>query len=331
MGSLLQWSLGQSSSDALRSSAEMKGLDSGIIDMILNKPDSVLMKEALAIGLDEKVDEEARVTALDDLEMLVEQMDNAKDLTPLGMYPQIISLLDQKHPDRVRMQALWVLGTAVQNNPEAQSDFLEYDPIPLILSILSPSTSLGQQNVPSNETRSKAAYTLCGSLKRNADAVNRLDEVGGWDILKAALCDSDITIRRKLVFLINSLLMPITARTFRFAPLLLMAPPPEYFQPREQSSSTAVTALSNHASSSSRNSKQDGLRIHNLQDKGVKPVSTTASVLSALQKYQVIPIIVESLVSPLSHCSGADKQPDPGYTEKAAKTLITYLEVSLKF
>lgn len=120
------------------------------------------------------------------------------------MYPQLLSLLSQHHPDEVRMQALWILGTAVQNNPEAQVDvrhstdfvpvfwlrtmkqFLKYDPIPLILSILSPSDS-SSVNRPSSATRSKAAYALSGTVKHSAEAVKRLEEIGGWDVLRNSL------------------------------------------------------------------------------------------------------------------------------------------------
>jgi len=42
-------------------------------------------------------------------------------------------------------------------------------------------------NPPSPATRSKAAYALSGTLKHSKEAVDRLDEVKGWDVLKAAL------------------------------------------------------------------------------------------------------------------------------------------------
>ena len=50
--------------------APRQDLDPAIIDAILGKPDAELMKEALARARDESVDEEGRVQALDDLEMV---------------------------------------------------------------------------------------------------------------------------------------------------------------------------------------------------------------------------------------------------------------------
>ena len=70
MQSLLRWGIENSDANALREqSTERKELDSGIIDMILGKPDAELMKEALAIAVDEKRDEDDRLQALDNFEM----------------------------------------------------------------------------------------------------------------------------------------------------------------------------------------------------------------------------------------------------------------------
>jgi len=51
--------------------------------------------------------------------MLVENIDNANDLEKLGMWEPLQGLLASPSDD-VKVQALWVIGTAVQNNPAAQ-------------------------------------------------------------------------------------------------------------------------------------------------------------------------------------------------------------------
>lgn len=79
MDSLLRWSIEHStprSADDAPPPARTE-VDPGVIDYILGKPDAVLMKEALEIALDENRDEDARIQALDDFEMLVEHIDNA--------------------------------------------------------------------------------------------------------------------------------------------------------------------------------------------------------------------------------------------------------------
>ena len=70
MQSLLRWSIENSSNDVASPPARRTDLDPGIIDAILGRPDSELMKEALAKAQDASLDESARLTALDDLEMV---------------------------------------------------------------------------------------------------------------------------------------------------------------------------------------------------------------------------------------------------------------------
>ena len=90
MQSLLRWSIENSDPNALQASTSQqnadastdpnKKLDPAIIDMILGKPDAELMKDALTIAVDESRDEDERMQALDDFEMLVEQIDNANSM-----------------------------------------------------------------------------------------------------------------------------------------------------------------------------------------------------------------------------------------------------------
>jgi len=76
MQSLLRWSIENSTTTSTDSDVaspptrQRTDLDPGIIDAILGRPDSELMKEALAKAQDSSLDEDARLTALDDLEMV---------------------------------------------------------------------------------------------------------------------------------------------------------------------------------------------------------------------------------------------------------------------
>lgn len=79
MQSLLRWGIenSASSSSGDAAPAPRKDLDPAIIDHILGKSDAVVMQETLAIALDDSQSEDTRVDALDEFEMLVEQIDNA--------------------------------------------------------------------------------------------------------------------------------------------------------------------------------------------------------------------------------------------------------------
>jgi hypothetical protein len=74
MQSLLRWGIEHSENDDSTTGVvpltQRTDLDPGVIDAILGRPDSVLMKEALARAQDPSLDEDARLTALDDLEMV---------------------------------------------------------------------------------------------------------------------------------------------------------------------------------------------------------------------------------------------------------------------
>lgn len=81
MDSLLRWSIENSVPTAQGTTITPRtDLDPGIIDHILGKPDAVLMKEALEVAVDENRDEDDRLQALEDLEMLVGNIDNANGM-----------------------------------------------------------------------------------------------------------------------------------------------------------------------------------------------------------------------------------------------------------
>lgn len=75
MESLLRWSIENSGPSDPNGTSDpppqpRKDLDPSILDAILGKSDAELMKEALSAAVDEKREEEERVVALDDLEMV---------------------------------------------------------------------------------------------------------------------------------------------------------------------------------------------------------------------------------------------------------------------
>jgi hypothetical protein len=202
MQSLLRWGVENSTPSTGPPPTATNKLDPGIIDHILGKPDAQLMREALIIGIDERQTEDDRLQALDDLEMLVENIDNANDLEKLALWKPLHNLLQCPNTtDSLKMRTLWVIGTALQNNPAAQLAYLDLDPLPTLLKSLSPISN-------SAETRSRALYALSGLLKLNAAAVQQMSLVGGWSALKMCLEDSEIRVRRKTTFLLNTLLLP---------------------------------------------------------------------------------------------------------------------------
>lgn len=293
MDSLLRWSIENSTPRGADAPPPVRrDLDPEIIDYILGKPDAVLMKEALEIALDENKDEDARIQALDDFEMLVEQIDNANDLEKLKMWGPLQSLLvSQNSTDEIKVQTLWVIGTAVQNNPSAQNSYLALDPVPVVVSFLSPGVRTAQ-------LRSKAVYTLSGLCKHNSRAVKQLDESGGWEALTTALEDSDISVRRKVAFLLNTLLIQDDSE---------LADSPSNL--RTPNSSSAPIHPNSHASMIS------------------DPSSTMTSqfAMKAMEDRGLLQALVRALTSPVPYGPDGELDGDPDFEEKILRTLLTYL------
>ncbi|KAI0263178.1 armadillo-type protein [Gloeopeniophorella convolvens] len=292
MQSLLRWGIENSGKgdETAAPVAPRTDLDPEIIDLILGKPDAELMKESLARAQDESVDEDARLTALDDLEMLVENIDNANDLEKLKMWEPLQKLLTSPSND-IKVQALWVIGTALQNNPAAQKAYLSLSPFSTVLSFLSPS-------VRSSALRSKAVYAISGLLKHSTAAIAQFEEAGGWDTLRGSLSDSDIGVRRKTAFLLNTLLIPVPTSS--------------------DSPSTAATIRDSAAAPVHANS-----HASMLADPG--SADTAPAAFRALRAHALLPTVVRELAEPTPYGPDGESEGDADLEEKLARLLHTYV------
>ncbi|KLO18653.1 nucleotide exchange factors-like protein [Schizopora paradoxa] len=302
MQSLLRWGIENSQNGAAVPVEQASGggpaqpLDPKVIDMILGRPDAELMKEALNLALDETKDEESRLTALDDFEMLIENIDNANDMEKLDMWKSIQHLLQSPSSSNdIKANVLWIIGTAVQNNPSAQNAYLSLPDSPFadILSVLSPSEG-------SSAVRSKAVYALSGILKHNARAVKLLEESGGWLVLKSALEDPDITVRRKVVFLLNALLFPSEVA------------------PRDENDSRMRgETLPTNANTPVHPNSHASMTVES--------TDTSTITAEAVKMHGIADVVVNSLVNPVPHGEDGDQEGDLDYEEKAVRFIFTYL------
>ena len=219
----------------------------------------------------------------------------------------------------IKTHVLWIIGTAVQNNPSAQASvrhpspllinlnqlmhiqYLSLSPLPTLLSFLHPENA-------SAELRSKAAYALSGLLKHNAVAVKALDDADGWSTLRSALegpsslptrlffisnigiyVDSNITVRRKTAFLLNTLILST--------------------QPSDTPTNENIIHPNSHASMLS-----DPLST-----------STTQLTLQAFRTHGLLEAVINALVHPTPYGpDGEEVEPDGDFEEKAVRILVTY-------
>ncbi|KAK9898116.1 ARM repeat-containing protein [Cystobasidium minutum MCA 4210] len=185
------------------SSSSSNKLDPGVLDAIMGKSDAQRMLEAVRdLKSQGQFTLEQKITIWDELELLVENMDNANDLKNMNLWQPITDFLEDPEED-MRLQACWVLGTAIQNNPKSQQAFQALDPLPKLLELL--------QHDISSDIRGKAVYTISGLLRHNPPAEARFIELGGWNALASGLRDPSIALRRKAAFLIHSLFMNTVA------------------------------------------------------------------------------------------------------------------------
>ncbi|KAF9254977.1 nucleotide exchange factors-like protein [Marasmius fiardii PR-910] len=302
MESLLKWSIQNSTpGDGSKPSEPRKDLNPEIIDAILGKSDAEQMKEDMAIAVDANRSEDERVDALDHLEMLIEQIDNANNLVKLKLWEPLHALItSDSSTDPVILQALWVIGTALQNNPAAQDSYLSLNPLPTLTSFLSPNANVSPQ------IRSKVIYALSGLLKHNAVAVSKLDDddTDGWAKLKQGLQDPDISVRRKVAFLISTLLTPAE------------------FKP---TSSEQSQNLHTPDTQEQRNPEPVHPNSHAVHLTNPDRVATSPITLKAIEKHGIVSTVIDGLTNPVPYGEDGDiEEPDVDFEEKSVGLLRTY-------
>lgn len=127
MSKLLKWSVTnseQKNADGTVAppSAEeaSRTLTPDMINALMGGPsDADLMKAAMEVLHSDESDLENKMIAFDNFEQLIEGIDNANNLEPLGLWTPLVQLLKHEEADMRRMAA-WCIGTAVQNNERAQ-------------------------------------------------------------------------------------------------------------------------------------------------------------------------------------------------------------------
>ncbi|KAF3003072.1 hsp70 nucleotide exchange factor fes1 [Curvularia kusanoi] len=121
------------------------------------KSDAQMMKDNMEVIKREECDLEDRITAFDNFEQLIENLDNANNLEALNLWIPLIEQLENKEAE-LRRFAAWCIGTAVQNNIKTQEKLLVLGAIPTLV----------RMATGSDETKvKKKAITALSSSIRN--------------------------------------------------------------------------------------------------------------------------------------------------------------------
>ncbi|KAJ2355490.1 hsp70 nucleotide exchange factor fes1 [Coemansia sp. RSA 2618] len=202
MESLLKWAIlngatvGEDAPPRSDNEPAPQPLDPAVIDAILGKPASVQMTECMDAVEHPETPLDAREIALDDLEMLVENIDNASNLEPLGLWPRLMALYGDAEPS-VRIGALWVSGTAVQHNPNAQKAFAKHGGLQRALDVLRDDT---------NVVRTKALYCVSSFIRANVQGLTEFVASSGLPVLLLAVENGAGALRQKAFFLLHALI-----------------------------------------------------------------------------------------------------------------------------
>lgn len=197
LSELLKWSVENSSAgrDPNQPATEPKGLSADALRALMGGPsDADLMKEAMTIIISPETTEDAKMTAFDNFEQLVENLDNANNMEPLGLWSPLLGQLDADAAD-MRMMAAWCVGTAVQNNVKSQERLLAMNGVPKLCRV---AVEDGDKAV-----RRKAIYALSSSVRNYQPAMNEAvkalpKEIVGADEVSATDMDAIDAIMAKL-------------------------------------------------------------------------------------------------------------------------------------
>ncbi|RJE17538.1 Nucleotide exchange factor Fes1 [Aspergillus sclerotialis] len=171
MNNLLKWSIENSSvsqndHNAPEPSASRRALDPETLSALFGGPSEAdLMKAAMEVLHSDEVDLENKMVAFDNFEQLIESIDNANNLEPLGLWTPLVNLLEHEEADMRRMAA-WCIGTAAQNNEKAQDKLV-------VLNSFSTLVSMATTD-PAPAARKKAIYALSSAVRNYQPAMNEV-------------------------------------------------------------------------------------------------------------------------------------------------------------
>ncbi|WFD43342.1 hsp70 nucleotide exchange factor fes1 [Malassezia psittaci] len=277
--------------------------DPALYNAIMGKSEAQMMQEELGVAVDMSRSETDRLTALDNFEMLIEQVDNANTMESLQMWPVFLKLLQSHQEPEIQVQAAWVVGTATQNNDKAQAVALHHGILKVLLPLL---------DAHKPELRSKAVYAISAILGHHPAAVAQFAEFGGWEKLNHALADSNLGVRRKVAFLLNQLLIQ---------------------DPLESSESFDETETGKHSVPNTQvvakdNGNANMPPVPLEQGPATKKIKVKhPDVGRALVEHGILDSLITSLLpegsGSLAVCNGQAVRSDIDYDEKAVQVILT--------
>ncbi|RYO77993.1 hypothetical protein DL766_006957 [Monosporascus sp. MC13-8B] len=179
--------------------AAPRNLDPELLAQLLGGPsDAELMQAAVehATSQDPEITLESRLTALDNLEQLVESLDNANLLSKLGLWTPLLGLLGHGEA-RVRLMATWCVATAVQNNAPCQERLVALGGVERLVAM-----ALGERApAPAEEEGEEAGEE--GRQKQREGGSDATAAIGDAETATGTRNEEDKDVRRKAVYALS--------------------------------------------------------------------------------------------------------------------------------
>ncbi|KAG7193864.1 hsp70 nucleotide exchange factor fes1 [Scheffersomyces spartinae] len=197
MEKLLQWSIAQQSGDA-EAIKKIGKPDEQTLGQLFGAPDeAALMKEAVTVAVLKESTVEAKEIALDNFEMMIENLDNANNIENLKLWTPLLTLLKSGVDDLLRLLVCGIIGIAVQNNPKTQQDFhLHPEGIAELISIA--------QTSENKTLVVKSLFAISNYIRNFKPGYEEFDKLNGWSALK--LCQGQDKANLRVLATISAIL-----------------------------------------------------------------------------------------------------------------------------
>ena len=142
-----------------------------------------LMKQAIVVASNPETTVENKIVALENFEMLIENLDNANNIENIKLWPQIVSFLNNPE-NEIRVLAALIVGIAVQNNPLAQKAYISHNGVKPLIDIALDSSTL-------KDLYFKALFALLSLIRNDEAAYQEFEKYHGWDLIVFGSADND--------------------------------------------------------------------------------------------------------------------------------------------
>ncbi|CAI5760597.1 unnamed protein product [Candida verbasci] len=200
MEKLLHWSIAQQAGDK-EALSKIGTPDPKALNQLFGGPDEAsLMKESVMVVENPEVSNEDKIIALENLEMLIENLDNANNIENLKLWLPLLNILgNDSYNDEIRTLILSIIGIAVQNNNKSQSDFNKYDQgIKLLIELGEKSQDL--------DLKLKALFAISSFIRDYKPGYEKFEQLNGWNLITLDIKDNSPKLNLRVLSLIASIL-----------------------------------------------------------------------------------------------------------------------------